>query len=279
MPTFNGAVSRRFSWLKADIQPQLAIALFDTLEIPVFARKQGVTNKYQRRTQLQYLTLAAAGLLSFYKSDNQHVRVAGLSCLFPGAGFLGVGGIFGAIGLVLSLAVLPVSLFAWFGAGGLAFVLANWLIPAVVASAIAKSVWEPAAPIALVLAAAGCIYMIVAGQKRHAAALKSRASRNEFLGTESAALHERTSQTQNQYSGKRELSEKELRLLQHFVQIAHQSFDDWSNFNRVDQFQTSALRYQLYDMQYSFAAVQKHYMPNFHGYIKTGHENMIEKRA
>ncbi|KAJ5058823.1 hypothetical protein PSV09DRAFT_2421933 [Bipolaris maydis] len=53
--------------------------------------------------------------------------------------------------------------------------------------------------------------------------------------------------------------------------------DDWANFTRIDQFQTSALRYQLYDVQYTLAAVQKFYMPNFHGYIKAAQENVIEK--
>lgn len=234
-----------------------------------------MTNKFQRRTQLQYIALALVGIFNFYGSQNAHVRVAGLSCLFPGAGFIAVGGLTGVIGLLLTLALLPVCLFAWFGAGGLAFVFAIWLIPAIISSVVATSVWELSAPIVISFSVALCLWLIKAGHDRHAAGLKLRRSRNTFLNSEDAAWRTRVSE--QAATSKRELSKQELRLLQHFVQMAHQSFNDWDNFTRIDQFQTSALRYQLYDLQYTLAFVQKHYMPNFHGYIKSGQENVIER--
>ncbi|EMD91412.1 hypothetical protein COCC4DRAFT_57557 [Bipolaris maydis ATCC 48331] len=171
----------------------------DTLLIPSCAGAQKVTTRYQRRTQAQYLLLFVAGLLGFYKSQSNFIRVLSLSCIFPGTGFLAVGGIIGATGFVLTLLVLPLSLFAWFGAGGLVFVLANWIVPGIAAAAVVGD------------------------------------------------------------------------------SVANQPMDDWANFTRIDQFQTSALRYQLYDVQYTLAAVQKFYMPNFHGYIKAAQENVIEK--
>jgi len=255
----------------------LGAGTFDTLAIPTFAGSNPITNRYQRRTQCQYAVLASAGLFGFYGSKNNHIRVAGLSCLFPGAGFLAVGGILGAIGLALSVAVLPLSIFAWFGAGGLAFVLANWIVPAVISTSIARhSVWEPAGPIAILLVVALIMFVIRGGRSRQARALKLRDKRNVLLDTEEAAWKTRALPIPD-VGEKREMSLDDLRMFQHFVQVANQAVDDWSNYNRIDQFQTAALRYQLYGLQWTLALVQKHWMPNFHGYLKSGQQKVIDK--
>lgn len=113
-------------------------SIFDTLDILNFAGAQRVSGRFQNRTQLQYIGIALVGLGGCYGSKDQHLRLAGLSCLFPGAGFLAIGGVGGGIGLVLALVMFPLSLFAWFGAGGLAFVFANWIIPGVISAAITR---------------------------------------------------------------------------------------------------------------------------------------------
>ncbi|KAL2793953.1 hypothetical protein BJX66DRAFT_305158, partial [Aspergillus keveii] len=116
-----------------------------------------------------------AGIPAFYSSEDSRVRVAVLSCLFPGAGFLAVGGIVGIIGLGLSVALLPFSIFAWFSAGSLAFVLSNWIFPALIAISIAKSsVWEPAGPITILFVSVLFIALVFGGRQRHASSLKLR---------------------------------------------------------------------------------------------------------
>jgi hypothetical protein len=236
-----------------------------------------VTSRYQRRTQLQYALLVTAGLVGFYTSHNARLRVAALSCFFPGAGFLAVGGISGAIGLIISLAFVPLCLFAWFGAGGLAFVLANWIVPGLVATSIAgRAIWEPAGPVVILISMTTVLVLVIGGQRRHARALQLRDERNAILEKDEAAPKTRTEKRHTQ-STKRELSVEDLRLFQHYVQVAHQADDDWSNYTRIDQFQTAALRYQIYGLQWLLAYVQKYYMPNFNGYVKTGQENLIER--
>ncbi|OJJ03914.1 hypothetical protein ASPVEDRAFT_891109 [Aspergillus versicolor CBS 583.65] len=247
------------------------------LLIPVFTGAQKVTSSYQRRTQLQYAFLIALAVTGFYKFEDPQIRVAGLSCAFPGAGFLAVGGIWGAFGVIISVALIPLSLFAWFGAGGLAFVLANWIIPGLVATAVTgDGLWEPAAPIVFTFVAGVAAYGIIAGRSRHYKALGMRESRNGLLLDAESKWSARV-QSLPDPDEKRELSIEELRMLQHFVEVAHQAPDDWSNFTVIDQFQTSALRYQLYFLQYTLAVVQKYYMPSFQGYIKTGQERLIER--
>ena len=253
------------------------IESFDTLAIPTYAGLQPVTSRYQRRTQLQYAALVLAGLAGFYTSPNSRIRVAGLSCFFPGAGFLAVGGVWGALGLVISIALIPLCLFAWFGAGGLAFVLANWIFPGLIATAIAgNTIWEPAGPIVFVVSAVTVVFLVVSGYQRHNKALKLREERNALLEKDEATRKTQPAK-QSHESGTRELSTEDLRLFQHYVQVAHQADDDWSNYTRIDQFQTAALRYQIYGLQWAIAYVQKYYMPNFNGYVKTGQEKLIEK--
>ncbi|KAI9373934.1 hypothetical protein BJX61DRAFT_541294 [Aspergillus egyptiacus] len=247
------------------------------LLIPAFAGAQKVTSQYQRRTQLQYACLVALAATGFYKSESPRVQVAALSCAFPGAGFIAVGGIGGAIGLSVSVACMPLSLFAWFGAGGLAFVLANWILPGLAATAVTgNEVWKPAAPIVFTIVAGVVVYSVIAGHSRHAKAQGMRERRNALLVDADSKSSARV-QALPDADETRELSIHELRMLQHFVEVAHQAADDWSNFSVIDQFQTSALRYQLYFLQYTLALVQKYYMPSFQGYIKTGQERSIEK--
>ncbi|KAF9893310.1 hypothetical protein FE257_011740 [Aspergillus nanangensis] len=249
------------------------------LLIPPFAGAQKVTHQYQRRTQLQYASLIALGLTGFYHSPNPQIRVAALSCLFPGGGFLAVGGLTGAIGFLLSVAVIPVSLFAWFGAGGLAFVLANWILPGLVATGLVGAtgkVWEPSAPVVLAGVTGLVTYGVLAGRRRHAAAVELRASRNARLVDADQEWAARAVEVPA-VGEKRELSREQLRILQRFVEVAHQAVDDWEGFTEIDQFQTAALRYQLYDLGYTLALVQKFYLPGFSGYIKSGQERVIEK--
>ncbi|KAL4860491.1 hypothetical protein BDV12DRAFT_181507, partial [Aspergillus spectabilis] len=250
---------------------------FDTLTIPIFTGSNPVTIRHQRRTQIQYAFLMVTGLICFYNSEDSRVRVAGLSCLFPGAGFLAVGGIVGIIGLGLSAALLPFSIFAWFGAGGLAFVLANWIFPALIAISIAKnSVWEPAGPITILFVSVLVIALVVGGRRRHVRSMKLRENRNALLEKEYKAWQVRAHSRPDE-SEKRELSLNDLRMFQHFVQISHQAIDDWSNYSAIDQFQTAAFRYQLYGLQWTLAYIQKYWMPSFHGYLKSGQEKLIDK--
>lgn len=75
----------------------------------------------------------------------------------------------------------------------------------------------------------------------------------------------------------RELSLEELRAVQHVIDLGLLDIDDWSEFGVIDQFQTSALRYQLYEMMYTYGIYQGTYTPNFHGYLSQAFRNTIEK--
>jgi hypothetical protein len=65
--------------------------------------------------------------------------------------------------------------------------------------------------------------------------------------------------------------------MQYLFDQSFLGLDDWTNHAIIDQFQTSALRYQLYKMIYAFGIYQGIYCPNFHGYASQGSRNTIEK--
>src|SRR5690606_38687615 len=75
-----------------------------------------VTRQRRRRTRLAYALLAGAGLLLWFASASPSLQAFGLGLLFPGAGFLATGG-WSLLLLPLTLALMAVALFAWFGAG------------------------------------------------------------------------------------------------------------------------------------------------------------------
>lgn len=74
-----------------------------------------------------------------------------------------------------------------------------------------------------------------------------------------------------------ELDLESLRRLQFLMDQAFQSLDDWSGFTKIEQFQTSALRYQIYQMMYCLGLYQSSYAPNAHGYINEAFRRVIER--
>jgi hypothetical protein len=62
-----------------------------------------------------------------------------------------------------------------------------------------------------------------------------------------------------------------------FSTAALQPVDRFDGFNRVDIFQTAAVRYQINLMGYAIAQVQRCYTPSFRGYASRAQVNLIDK--
>ena len=71
-----------------------------TLMLPQHIGKATTSVSLQKATKIKYLAIVIIGLAMFYLSSSATIRTAGLSMLFPGAGFLAVGGIAGTIGFL-----------------------------------------------------------------------------------------------------------------------------------------------------------------------------------
>jgi hypothetical protein len=58
--------------------------------------------------------------------------------------------------------------------------------------------------------------------------------------------------------------------------LALQPVGQINGFDKVDQFQTSALRYQINSLGYMLGMLQCNYAPSFHGYLSQAQRNLID---
>ena len=77
-------------------------------------------------------------------------------------------------------------------------------------------------------------------------------------------------------SGERELTADDLAALRYGFDRALQPVGQLNGYDKVDQFQTSALRYQINHLGYGLGMLQCMYTPSFHGYLSQAQRNLIE---
>ncbi len=112
-------------------------------------------------------------------------------------------------------------------------------------------------------------------RRSRAKASAKRDTRNEFIRSELANIDLLSLPAPE--AKDREVDLDGLRAVQYILDQARRQNDDWTDFTVIDQFQTSALRYQLYEMIYVLAVYQGIYTPNFHGYLSEAIRKTIEK--
>ncbi len=231
---------------------------------------------YQRRTLAQYACFFTAGLTSFYKFESPALRAASLGLLFPGAGLVAVCTIPSILSFLVSTALIPLVLFAWFGMGGLVFPIILWVGTAGLSALLARdSVMELAGPLMSAVCIGGLAYLTYSTQHANAEARKKRAARNNFLLDE--VRNNQTTASPAPEAGSRELDESTLRFVQWFLELGMTPKDDFSYHDVVDQFQTAAIRYQLYEAVNCLGLYQNVFCPNFHGYLSQAQTNTIDK--
>jgi hypothetical protein len=70
---------------------------------------------------------------------------------------------------------------------------------------------------------------------------------------------------------------EDLATLRGLLDRALQPIDELVGFDVIEQFQTSALRYQINFSQWALALAQLHYTPAFQGYLSAAQRNLIDK--
>jgi hypothetical protein len=235
----------------------------------------------QRRTLTYWMVMAGVSLIFFSNGPSPvwspKIRAATLSLVFPGAGYIACANVQGLILFIVTLFLLPLTLFAWFGAGGLAFPLLLWTlsIPGAYFSASPNAVYEGAAVVAGLLLAVPILFFNRSSARARGCADAKRKQRN--LQLPSALECVQSNAMEPPPDEDRELSLSDLRRLQFLFDVGMQALDNWSNFTIIDQFQTSALRYQVYEMMYCLGIYQGIYAPNFHGYCSEFFRKAIER--
>jgi hypothetical protein len=238
-------------------------------------RRGPVTAARQRRSALIYATMCVVGLVPVLTGMSPGARAAGLGLWFPGAGFLAVGG-WALLLLPVTLALFAVALFAWFGSGMVVAPIAVWLGAALAAGFIARGEIATASPYAvpaLVALVSGYVYRRSQSLKK--AGLAKLDERNRYLPSAIAEVIERA--TPAAPATERELSAEDLAALRYVLDRALQPIGELGGFDKIDQFQTASLRYQLNHLGYTLALAQCHYTPSFHGYLSQAQRNLIEQ--
>ncbi|KAF2802838.1 uncharacterized protein BDZ99DRAFT_512419 [Mytilinidion resinicola] len=244
--------------------------------IPDHAGASTTTNALRWRAKKSYAAIATLGLALFYGSDSPRLRTVGISLLFPGAGYLAVGGFFGYSGFILTAAFFPLCMVAWFGAGGLAFPLADWIFSGLIATYFAgPQLVESSAATTLGLVGVVYTYLATRSSCEEVAEVEKKARRNDLL-LEANKRWELETTTAGP-PGSREMTLDQLRFMQWILELAMQDHDDYTNMTNIDQFQPAAFRYQLYEFVNCLGTYQCHCAPNFHGYLSAAQRNAIEK--
>ena len=137
------------------------------------------------------------------------------------------------------------------------------------------SVLELAGPLVSAFCIGGLVYLTYSTQRANAEARKKREARNRFLLDE--VRNNQTQASPAPEAGTREVDENTLRFVQWFVELGLTPKDDFSYHDVVDQFQTAAIRYQLYEAVNVLGLYQNVYCPNFRGYLYQAQINTIDK--
>jgi hypothetical protein len=252
----------------------MAIEILTQNRIPD-AHRSVVALTRERRAAFVYIVLCMIGMLPTFLDASPAWRAAGLGLWFPGAGFLAIGPL-GALATLLTLALFAISVVCWFGAGMVIAPVFVWGLSLALAALTAPGkAWVAAPYLVGALTFAGVSWSRRRNAKRDAADLKTRAARNAFLPGAIEAF--RRALVARPKADEREMTLKQVQLLRYALDRALQPIGEFNGFDKKDQFQTAATRYQINALSYALGLAQCHYTPSFHGYLSQAQRNLIEK--
>lgn len=245
--------------------------------IPLIPRATTAHGPLVRRRLLRFYVLLAllfvAGIAPVVLGAAPQWVAFGLGLLFPGAGFLYTGGVFGVVFAVLSAALFVVISFYWWARGP---VLAP---PAVlIGTAGLAAAWTGGqSGVSWVEWAIPCAVLALHGGlalRRRAAFNNARAraeESNAVLAKAEPILRD------HPVTAAEEMPPSQIVEFRRMLDLALQPVDSWNGFAMNDTWQDGALRYQICTMSWNLALGQYTQLPAFHGYLNQAQENLIRK--
>ncbi|MGB1879851.1 MAG: hypothetical protein ACPHTD_03975 [Gammaproteobacteria bacterium] len=233
-----------------------------------------VTAARQRRNLVVYATLLLVGLLPGWLALSPGWQAAGLGLILPGGGFVSWGGAW-LLMVPFTLGLMWLACIAWFWAGMVVAPLGVWFGMALLAAGFAgPDTWAPAAWVTPAAAGLVLAFFYYKGYQRTLRDRATYAQRQGFFETSRAEVNERTQSVSEE--GARELSPDQLKALRYVYDRALQPIGEYAGYTIIDQFQPAAIRYQINHLGYALAIAQRHYAPNFSGYLGQAQRNLIE---
>jgi hypothetical protein len=204
-------------------------------------------------------------------SKRPGTRALALGALAPGAGYIYTRS---PLRFLATLGGFAASLVAWFGSGNIVLPPLLWMGAAFNARkqvVRGRKTWNGARVAVPVALMGGAAAGTVARRRAFRAAQDRGRVRAKYLATVPRI------DPQSKDAVCNELSTEDLGTLRSLLDRALQPLDKFDGFTKVDQFQTSAIRYQLNFAQWALAMAQLHYTPSFHGYLSAAQRNLIDK--
>ena len=233
-----------------------------------------VTSARRRRTAVIYAAMCLIGVIPLLTGMSPEYKATGLGLWLPGGGFLAAGG-WAVLLFPVTIALFALAVFAWFGSGMVIAPVIVWLGAALMAGSMAgDSISSFGAMLVPVIVAGAAIYAFDKSRKQRFSELAKLEARKQYLSGAIAEAIEVAVPVPA--PSERELSAEDLAAERYLLDRALQPVGQINGYDKVDQFQTSALRYQINNIGYALAMVQCNYTPNFHGYLTRAQRNLIE---
>ena len=224
-----------------------------------------------RRTGIVGAVVAGAAIAASALSKHPGTRALALGALAPGAGYVYTRS---PLRFLATLGAFAASLAAWFGTGNIVLSPLLWAAAAFDARKQAvrgRKTWNGAR----VAVPATLLGAVAAGTVARRRAFRAAQDRGRTRAQYLASVPRIDPRPKD--SSHKELSPDDLGTLRSLLDRALQPIDKFDGFTKLDQFQTSAIRYQLNFSQWALAMAQLHYTPSFHGYLSAAQRNLIDK--
>lgn len=259
------------AWLR----PEDALREPGIARLPARDRPDGpVTTARLRRTVAAYAAVAGTGAAVARLAGGRGTANAALGLVAPGAGYLSGGRPLAWAGTQVGFGL---SLVAWLGSGNIVAPAATWLGSAAHAGRSGVR-WRGARTVVPAVAGAAIAGAAVARERAHRRAIERRAARDRFLDERRAAVDVRVSAASAPApEAGPELTPDELAHARWVLDRALQPIASFEGFDKIEQFQTSSIRYQLTTLGHALSTMQFARTPAFHGYLSAAQRNMIRK--
>jgi linalool dehydratase/isomerase-like protein len=241
----------------------------------------------RRRTTRVTLLYAGVVLLTtwlLHISGRPDVHALALGLAVPGGGFLAWATV-DAWSMSLGIALAAASAVVFLGALGLWFATGNvvlpaivWLGSAVVAAGTISVSPEPHAAYAsqpLIVGLPSTMLAALGSAAAWIALGERRRWHRRFIATAEPWCAARSISSP---APRDEIALDDLRRLRLLLDRALQPVDRFDGFEWIDQFQTSAVRYQINFLSYALSVASHTYLPAFDGYLATAQRNLVAKQ-
>ena len=246
-----------------------------------------VTTQRLTRTLAVYLAINVFAVVAMFLPLGNPIISFAFGAIIPGAGFLNwaplIAGDWFYIPIFVSVAIacFAITLVLWFATGNAFLPPTVWLLMAIGAmlpeafgftfQSNAGSMATTAVAVPLTAAIALGVAIGLQIVRAQSATLPHRVWKSDTtsaVGPTHCAIPQ---------ASQEELRPDDLQLQRLLLDRALQPIKDFNGFDKRDQFQTAALRYQINFVSYALASAAARYLPALKGYQLTAQKNLAEK--